>query len=184
MSKLWSIPIISVYLYGLTILTQYGYNSYFNIPSSFLDASISYNFVYFFQIFQLVKAIFGAITWWLWILLLLGLIAILFVLASHWIWQRISYYGFILGLFAILVGSFNFGGLLASHTEDFYILSTGCVTGSSEPDGLIHIVPTFYREFAIVTPITNEKKLTDSFYLHPASDNSCILKREAIGRVN
>jgi hypothetical protein len=131
-----------------------------------------------------VKAVLGSFTWWLWILLVIAIIGILVLLASHWIWQKLSYYGFILGLVVILVSSYNFGSLLASHTEEFYVLNSECVSDLNASEPQVYIVPTFYREFAIVTPITTENMMTNGFYLHPAGATNCILKKETIGRVH
>src|SRR3989344_3587248 len=115
MSKLWSLPVISVYLYAATILTQYGFNSYFNIPSSFIEASIKENIVYFFQLFQVASAVAGVMRWWMWAIVIIAALIITFFYNFHSFFRGIiSLAGtIILGL--LLWGSYNFGSMLAAN---------------------------------------------------------------------
>ena len=179
MSKLWSIPVISVYLYGITILTQYGYNSYFNIPSSLVESSITQNFVYFFQLFELGSAVAGVMKWWFWVVFAVGILTILFFYFSHRWWQKIITFGFVIVLIYFLHGSYGFGQLLAKSTEDFYIPSQPC-------DGLKegrYVILNFYQGQAILVPVDAENKMTGDYLVKNLAELNCTMKMDHVGKI-
>jgi len=180
MSKLLSIPIISAYLYGVTILTQYGFNSYFGIPSSYLESSITQNFVYFFQLFQLASAVAGAMKWWMWLVIILGALTILFIYASHFIWQKIISFVAILLLCLMLYGSYNFGTLLGQSTPEFYVPVAGCV---SLDQNTKYIIPSFYQGKAILVSITESNTLAGSVLLKDLSELGCATEHKTVGLI-
>jgi len=180
MSKFWSIPVISAYLYGVTILTQYGYNSYFNIPSNLIESSVTQNFVYFFQLFQLGTAIAGAMKWWMWVVLILGALTVLFFYGSHFIWRKIiSVIG--LGLICfVLYGSYNFGSLLARSTSDFYVPMSDC---ASLDQNTRYIIPIFYQGKAILVPIDADRKMIGGILVKDLAELGCTTERKYVGMV-
>lgn len=180
MSKLLTIPIISVYLYGITILTQYGFNSYFNIPSNLIDASITANFVFFFQMFHLASAVAGAMKWWMWLVLIIsGLIVFLFYF-SHRFWRFIiSAFGlFILGYF--LYGSYSFGQLLAKTGTEFYVPAESCILLTP---GVSYIIPSFHGESAILVAIGADNKLTGEVEVKNMSELGCGTQKKNVGQI-
>lgn len=180
MSKLWSIPVISAYLYGVTILTQYGYNSYFSIPSNLIEASITQNFVYFFQLFQVASAIAGAMKWWMWLVIILGALVTLFFYGSHFIWRKvISVIG--LGLICfMLYGSYNFGLLLARSTSEFYVPVVDC---PSLDQGTRYIIPNFYQDKAILVSIDENNILAGDILVKNLSELGCSTIKQSVGLV-
>lgn len=179
MSKLWSIPVVSVYLYGITILTQYGYNSYFSIPSSLVESSITQNFVYFFQIFQLASAVAGVMKWWMWAVFVAGALMILFFYFFHQWWQKIISFGFLILLVYFLQGAHDFGQLLAKSSGDFYVPSQPCI---GIPEGR-YIIPNFYQGEAILVPIDESNKMIGGFLVKDLSELNCSVKSEHTGSV-
>lgn len=180
MSKLLTIPIISAYLYGIAILTQYGYNSYFNIPSNLIDASITENFVFFFQMFHLASAIAGAMKWWMWLVLIVSSLIVFLFYFSHRFWRFIiSAFGFFI-LCYFLYGSYNFGQLLAKTGTEFYVPSEGCVSLDSET---VYIIPSFYGESAILVAVDSDSKLTGEVVLKNMSELGCGTIKKSAGLI-
>jgi hypothetical protein len=64
---IWSIPGIAVFCYAVTILFQYGYLSYFNIPASYIKGSIADNVVFAHDLLKLGLGILAFLRWW-WII--------------------------------------------------------------------------------------------------------------------
>jgi hypothetical protein len=65
----WTIPGVIVYIYVITVLTQYGFLSYFDIPGNFIEASLRENIIYLYWLFSVFLVIVKIIGWW-WILIL------------------------------------------------------------------------------------------------------------------
>ena len=180
MSKLWSIPVISAYLYGITILTQYGFNSYFNIPSSFIDASIKENFIYFFQLFRLASAVAGFMKWWMWAVVILAALIIIFFFNFHSFWKKVISFCGILFLGYLLYGSYNFGILLAKNTTAFYVPSQNCVSLEKDTQ---YIIPNFYQGKVILVPINSDRKMTGSVLVKDLSEAGCATEIKYIGKI-
>lgn len=180
MSKLLTIPIISVYLYGIAILTQYGYNSYFNIPSNLIEASITQNFVYFFQLFQLASAIAGVMKWWMWLIIVVCVLLVLFFYAAHKFWRFVIS---VIGIFLLayfLNGSYGFGQLLARSSTEFYVPTEGCASLDS---GTRYIIPSFHGESAILVAIDSDNKLTGEVKLKNMSELGCGTIKKNVGSI-
>ena len=179
MSKLLSIPVISIYLYAVTILTQYGYNSYFNIPANFIEASLKENIIYFFGIFQLASAIVGLMRWWMWVVVILAALIILFLFSLHSAWRSFFSFCGVLLLGYFLYGSYNFGTLLAKSTSEFYVLSSNC--NSLEKD--LYVIPNFYQGKAILVTIDSAKKMTGDVLVKDLSELGCSTKKQYVGQL-
>jgi hypothetical protein len=179
MSKLWSLPVISVYLYAATILTQYGFNSYFNIPPNFMEASIKENIVYFFQLFQLASAVAGLMKLWMWAVVILAVLIITFFYSFSGYKKFIALCGTLL-LGYLLYGSYNFGMLLAKNTAEFYVPVQNCA--SLEKD-VTYIIPNFYQGKAILVPIDNARKMNGSILIKDLSELGCATERKYVGVV-
>lgn len=180
MSKLWSIPVISVYLYGITILTQYGFNSYFNIPSNLIEASIRENIIYFFQLFQLASAVAGLMKWWMWAVVILTGLIIFFFFSFHSGWRKfISFCGILLFGY-LLYGSFNFGMVLAKNTVEFYVPASNCASLDKDTT---YVIPNFYQGKAILVPIDISKKMSGSILVKDLSELGCATERKYVGQI-
>ena len=180
MSKFLTIPIISVYLYGITILTQYGYNSYFNIPSNLIDASITENFVYFFQLFHLTPSVVGAMRWWMWLVLVVGGLIILLFYFSHRFWRFVISVMGIFILAYILYGSYNFGQLIAKSSSEFYVLSDNCSLLNTDTK---YVIPNFYHENAILVSIDENNTLTGQVLVKNLSELECSTEKKNVGLI-
>ncbi len=180
MSKLLTIPIISVYLYGITILTQYGYSSYFNIPSNLIEASITQNFVYFFQFFQLASTIAGVMKWWMWVMLIVTALLVFFFYASNRFWRFvISTCGVFLAAY-FLYGSYNFGQLIAKSSSEFYVLSDSCTLSET---GTKYIIPSFSQGNAILVSIDADNTLMGQVLVKNLSELECSTEKKNVGLI-
>lgn len=180
MSKLLTIPIISAYLYGIAILTQYGYNSYFSIPSNLIEASITQNFVYFFQLFQLASAIAGVMKWWMWLMIIVTALLVFFFYASNRFWRFIISTGGVFLVAYFLYGSYDFGQLLARSGTEFYVPTEGCISLDSETR---YIIPSFHGESAILVAIDSDNKLTGEVELKNMSELGCGTLKKSVGLI-
>ena len=171
---------ISVYLYGITILTQYGFNSYFNIPSSFIESSIKENIIYFFQLFQLASSVAGLMKWWMWLVAILAILIITFFYNFSGYRKVIALCGTLL-LGYLLYGSYNFGILLAKNTSTFYVPAQNC---SSLDKNTSYIIPNFYQGKAILVSVDNNKKLTGSVLVKDLSEPGCSTELKYIGLIS
>lgn len=179
MSKLWSVPVITAYLYAATVLAQFGYVSHFGIPSDFVEASLRGNIIYFFNLFQIGFGVVGAMSWWA---LVAVAIVVTIILLMCWGDYRYKYFfsicgTAILGLF--LWGSYSFGGFMASHTGSFFTLSENC---SFESTSTRYIIPAFFDTKAILIPYdVNNRKLEEGFMVREASEIPCPIQRREVG---
>lgn len=180
MSKFWSLPVITAYLYGITILTQYGYNSYFNIPTSFIESSITSNFVYFFQLFQLATAIGGVIQWWMWAIVIIGLLTILFFYFYHFVGKYVIIsVGFVV-LLIFLYQSYDFGMLLAKSNSEFYVPTGNC---SSLDTNIRYVIPHTYGGDIILVPIDESNKMIGGILVKDFSELGCVIEKKNIGLI-
>ncbi len=181
MSKLWSIPVITAYLYAATVLAQFGYVSHFGIPSDFVEASLRGNIIYFFNLFQIGFGVIGAMNWWALIAIAL---VVTIILLMCWGNYRYKYFfsicgTAILGLF--LWGSYSFGGFMASQTGRFFALSENC---SFESTSTRYIIPTFFGTKAILLPYDmDNQKIQEGFLVREVSEMPCLIQQLGVGAV-
>lgn len=179
MSKLWSIPVITAYLYTATVLAQFGYISHFGVPSDFVEASLRGNIIYFFSLFQIGFGVIGALSWWVLVAIAIVVIIILFMRwSSYWSRYFFSICGSVV-LCLLLWGSYSFGSFTASHTGNFYTLSEDC---SFESTSTRFIIPAFFNTKAILVPYdVNTRKLQEGFMVREASEIPCPLQQRDVG---
>src|SRR5680860_762279 len=131
-SKFWSIPVFTVYFYAANILMQYGYISYFNIPSSFIESSIKENILYFFQLFQASLSIIGSIKWWAFLLTMLPIVLIIELCNRNSSWRKFWNTVLIILFILSLWFSYIFGGKIAEYNQDFLVVESGCASLNKE----------------------------------------------------
>lgn len=183
MKKLWSIPIAAIYLYALSILTQGGYDSYFNIPSAFISASIVNNTLFAYLLFKAVEVVIIKIGWW-WILIVPILIILGFLshiyLNDHraiFIWA-----GTITAIFLLSI-AISLGEHLAKERTDFLVPSPECPPIGSDS---AYIIPDIYEGKAIFVPITQEAtsaRLGTGFMIKEISELPCKLVSKNVGKI-
>jgi hypothetical protein len=178
MHKFWNIPLVSAYIYAATILTFYGYNEFFNIPSNLIEFSIRENVVYF---YNLITAFAHAPL--LWVPLALIIVVTIFTLfykVSSRLKKLLSIFG-VTALFVILLGFHDFGKNLAAITDDFYTIPADCLPTKIDT---MYIVPNMYEAKLILVPInTTTKKMEGGFIMKDATELNCVIKREKIGKI-
>ena len=182
MKKLWSLPAVTICLYTVTILTQYGYNSYFNIPSNFIESSIKWNIIYFFQLFQFGTEIAGLMGFWMWIVLVLLSLLFVFLFFLNKIWRVVLVILTTILLFYIIgPGSYKFGFLLAKSTSTYYVPVNQCFT---QGNNNAFIIPSFYESKAILIPIDLEtKKMSGGFIVREIQELQCPIDLKEIGLI-
>lgn len=181
MKKLLSLPIIGIYLYGITTITQYGFNAYFSIPKNFIETSIRANILYFFELFKLAQGVAGLMRWWMWAVLLLLALFFILLYFYHHIFAKLIIGLTVILLIVILVKSYNFGAFIAANTPDFLTLEQGCQNSDQDK---IFIAPVLYDTQAVLVPIDkNTKKLSGGFQVKEVSELGCKLETQHIGKI-
>jgi hypothetical protein len=168
-----------LYVYTATILTQYGFISYFGIPSNFIEPSIRDNIIFFFTLIKGMVDVFIATPFLYGTILLLIVVFVVFTILNKIpkILVLIAT-GFLLiiSIFAF----YNLGGLLAQTAETFPVLSN-CLPGK---DNVTYIVPAFFQTTAIIIPVTTDThKIIGSFFLKEAPGSDCEIQNKMIGKV-
>lgn len=185
--KFWTFSALTVYIYTITILEQFGYNQYFGIPYNFVESSITVNVVYAFSLSHLVLSMAGAFFAERSVQITLVVAVAIFI---GYIYIRKSIYiyrpkGILPGLLFILAivflwQSVRFGTFLAKMEGSYYVLPVAC--GDLDKN-LTYIVPNFYDGKALVVPVDADKKMVGTFFVQDVSTPVCQLKFEYIGIV-
>lgn len=164
-----------LYFYAITILAQYGFNSYFGIPSNLIEPSLRDNIIFFFSIFR-------AITKTHWIVIIIAITIIISVIYALNKYLKLSKKVIIiLAVILSIFGSYNLGSYVAKTNTKFSIVSSMCIP---EQAGVTYIVPAFYQTNALVTPIyTGTNKLTGGFIVKDISEPGCELYRDEVGKI-
>jgi hypothetical protein len=180
-SHFWTLPVVTAYIYALTILSQYGYNSYFNISPSFIEASIRANVIFLYDRGVLFWSVIKIMPWWVMLLNIVTIAVIVIVIA--WLRRRKTT-AIIVSIIAgilLLNGAMRFGYFLAAHQTDFLVASSDCA-----PVGPAHayIAPITYDGKAVFVPIDENKKVLGGFIVKDMAQMSCVLQYKTIGITN
>ena len=169
----WSIPGLSIYVYTITILTQVGYYSYFNLPVSFVDASIKENIVFLYTLasaFILIAKFIGY--WWFAIVPIMILIVALY--------EK----GIVLVATILLLTSvfwfYGFGTKIAQNNTYFYTIDKSCITSTSTDK---YIIPLMKDNIFVVVPINKDNKMTGEFFVKDTSNLFCNIEYKNIGNI-
>ncbi len=170
-----------VYFYAITILTQYGYNSYFNIPTNFIESSIRDNIIFSFSLSQIIIAVADNLSILVWISLIISSLFLWFIIIFDIFHKNIITLGIIAIMITSCFGFYNLGNFMATTNTEFNVLSQEC---SLSKENITYIIPTFYQTTAVITPIyTDSNKLTGDFLTKNTSDLNCEIQKKYIGKV-
>lgn len=170
-----------IYFWGATILFQYGYNSYFFIPSNFIEVSIRENIIYFFNLSQIAGGILSSFNFWKYFSLIILLLSLwIFYIISNFTKKIFLILVFILSVF-LLYGSYNFGIFWAETRIEYYVIPNECLSLDND---MKYIIPTFFETKAIVIPIDeNNRNINNSILIKEIADINCEIKKENTGVV-
>lgn len=181
MNKLWSIPLISLFFYLVTTITQHGFNSYFNIPANFIEVSLRHNIVYFYRLFSSAMLIAGIMQWWMWVVVIFAILTIIFLYNFDSIIYKILRGIFIIILLIILIKSFDFGYQLAKNTSSFYFIPSICVSGNEEN---WYIIPIIHDQNAVIVSVDKiSNRMSNGFIVRDMADLGCVIEQNEIGKV-
>ena len=177
---LWSIPAIAIYFYTATVLTEYGFASYFGVSSNFIEASLKDNIIYFYQLFILTEGVAGMVKWWAWAII--GVAALIIVAScylSSFARGWFTFCGTAL-LFFCLMGFYTFGHFLAANTDIFLVPLTNCPSASQDT---IYIIPVIDNGQAVLVPINQNNNMIGGFLVKNLTDLSCGIEYKNIGLI-
>jgi hypothetical protein len=167
-----------VYFYAAPILFQYGYNSYFGIPGSFIEPSIRDNIIFFFDLTRVMSQVARNLSFWIWIVFIVTALIIWFLISFKVIRGKILT-GILIVLTGLsLLGFFNFGNKLAETVTEFRVLSEGCLP---KEENITYIIPSFYKSTALIVSIyTDTKKLTGKFFPRETTVLNCDIQMDTV----
>ncbi|MFA5652026.1 MAG: hypothetical protein WC933_01560 [Candidatus Paceibacterota bacterium] len=170
---IWSIPGLSIYIYTITILTQAGYYSYFNIPTSFVNASIKENVVFLYTLAKAIITLAGTIGVW-WFAIVPSIILIIALLE-----KGIVFMATVLLLLSVF-WFYGFGAKIAQNDIYFYTIDKSCVTATSSDK---YIIPLMKDNISVIVPISKDNKMTGEFFVKDTSNLSCKIEYKNIGNI-
>lgn len=174
MQLIYTIFGTGLYFYAITILTQYGFNSYFGIPSHLMEASIRDNIIFSFSVLKTI----ASIDWWILVSISIGILIILYIL------QYLKFtktFIITIVLLASIFGFYYLGQFIAKTKETFTIIQSTCL---DEKENITYVIPAFYQTNALITPIyTNTNKLTGNFIIKDISEPNCEIFDKVIGPI-
>jgi len=170
---IWSIPGIAVFFYAVTVLFQYGYLTYFNIPAGFIRGSIADNIVFAHDLIRMGLAILALLRWWRIIILLLVLLCTLSFLQRY---KTVA----ALTLVFIAYGFFNFGTFSAQNQMAFFMPSSGCPAIGPEKR---YVAVSVSDGKAILVSIDDNRHLKPGFMVEDMSELPCGLELRNIGQI-
>lgn len=169
------------YFYAAPILFQYGHNSFFGIPASFIEPSIRDNIIFFFDLSRIAGQVAQDLSFWIWI----GLVFLTLI-----IWFLISFQ-IIRGVFLImclliltglsLFGFYNLGNKIAEAKVEFQFIPDGCL---GQQENVTYVVPAFYQTTALIVPVYSDtKKMIGSFLPRESAEIDCDIQKGNIGPI-
>ncbi len=170
-----------IYFYAAPILFQYGHNSYFGIPASFIEPSIRDNIIFFFDLTRIAGQVAQGLSFWIWVILVFLTLIVWFLIS----FQIIRGVLLTICLFILtglsLFGFYNFGNKIAEVKTEFQFIPQECLGGQ---ESITYLIPAFYQTTALIVPIdTDSKKMTGSFFPRESSNLGCEIQKGAIGPV-
>lgn len=169
----WLIPLVGLYIYCFVVLAQYGYFSYFKLPTSiFVEASPRLNIIFMFAIVKAIFTIFHIISWWI-ILGLIISISIIFIFVNTRVLQSVA----CVGLIMLLYFSPNLGNALAQSKTNFDYIDGGCLSIlNTAPQSKKYVILAYFNDLISLNPIDENNKILPQYYVKKITDISCEIK--------
>jgi hypothetical protein len=182
MQKFWSIPALGLYFYIATVLTNWGFLSYFNIPSTFVQASLSSNIIFFYQFIMATLSILGSFNWYVYIAVgffLIVAVALYYLIFEYNKPLKNVFVAIATILLLSYLGTFfKLGGLIAS-TQTSFIVPADCSVGQAYG----YVIPLTDENQTILVPIDQNNKMTGGFLIKNTAALSCTFEYKEVGKV-
>jgi len=183
MQKFWSIPAIGLYFYIATVLTNWGFLSYFNIPQSFVQASLSSNIVFFYQYGTAILSLLGGFHWYVYVaagFFFLVAAALYYIIFDYNKRLKNALVAALIIILLFYLGTFfKLGGIIASNQTNF-VVPSNCTIGSA----YTYIIPSTDGSQTILVPIDQNNKMIGGYLVRSTTDLPCTFLWKEIGRVN
>lgn len=183
MQKFWSIPVVAVYFYTATVLTSYGFLSYFNVPPVFIQASLSSNIVFSYQYITAFLTLLAGLHWYAF----LGLGIFIFIVAVSYFflfqysrrWKKILI-AILTILWLLYLGTFYQLGKVIAANQTSFIVPVNCSVGQD----YAYIIPVIDGNTTVLVPIDQSNKMTGGFLIKNTADLSCTFEWKPIGKID
>jgi hypothetical protein len=182
MQKFWSFPAIALYFYIATILTNYGFISYYNIPSSFLQASLSANIIFFYEFLTSFLSLLGSFHWYVYVAagFFLPIIVALYYLIFQYKrgWKKV-FIAILTIIWLSYLGTFYTLGRLIAASQTNYIVPSNCSIGPA----YAYVIPMIDGGQTILVPIDQNDKMTGGFLVKNTTELPCTFEYQEMKRV-
>jgi len=179
--SIWEIPLITILLYVIVVLVNYGYLSYFDVPSSMISTSISTNITLIYSIIKLFCGVFLLFTLLnkiLWISLIIFTICVPIIFKKY----RIILIFLIIILSGIL--SYNFGNFIAKISTVFPTIPASCL---GLKNNNIYIIPFFSDTKVVLKPLIKNNngsfKMLNSYLIRDTINLPCEINSTSTGLI-
>ncbi len=176
---LWSIPALTIYIYAINVLIQWGIYSYLGVPAEYVDASISSNIISIFSLSVLGQGVLKAMGWWT-LLLLLPIFLFQALYFFSVTFQKLTVVITPLVLLLFFYGCFHFGEWIGKVQTYYYAPENGCITIGTATG---FIVPGFSNGEAILVPINAQNQMIGGFTTKAVSQIPCTFRMREVGRI-
>ena len=154
--------------------------TYFNIPQSFVTASLSANIIFFYQLLNIGGYAVSHIGWLTWgvVISAIGLIFALYNYNNFWKWYVGAAGAFL--FFTLLFGFYRLGGVIAANTTSFWVPSSDCALTKF---GGRYAIPFMSDTQAVLIPIDQNNKMMGGILVKNLVDINCRIEQRTIGRI-
>lgn len=181
MTKLINLSVVTAYLYILTVLSYYGYNSYFSIPYYSAGFSPQAPVIFFFDFSRLILDLLKHATISFWITIIVSIIVVIGIYSYHALGRWLVNFGLIIALVYTFFGFYNFGHLLASSATNFYTADLKCIPGATEK---LYIAPALSEGKVFFVPIDpGTHQLKNGLLVRESTNITCQLEKKEIGKI-
>lgn len=166
-----NVVFVSVYFYVVTILYQFGMNSFFNIPRGYIEPSLVANVTLFYEILLDLLLAIPNHTGLSLILFFISLF--LFIYKKKWFLNIIK----ILALILLLL-AYRIGNNIPKESYGYYILNKEC-NHIVQKEGMKYIAPITYNGKVVVVAIDAQNNLQPEYFVvDPSAVPNCYLEFE------
>ena len=173
---------MAVYFYIATVLTSYGFLSYFNVPPVFIQASLSSNIVFFYQYISAYLALLIGMHWYalFGLGIFLAIVSALYFFLFQYSKRRKKVLIAILTILWLLyLGTFYHLGEVIAANQTSFIVPVNCSIGQD----YAYIIPVIDGNTTVLVPIDQSRKMTGGFLVKNTADLSCTFQWKPIGAV-
>lgn len=170
----WLIPLITLWLYTITILFQYSYNNFFDIPRTFIQSSLVANVTFFWNIFVAIPL---SAKLYPCGFVIFVCVVVLLCFTYLWLrkkWKWVTPLAIIILVVSVLGYSCILGTESAKNTGTYYSFNKDCPETFFKKD-THYIIPITYEGLAILVALDKNNTRLHQIKVVDLAETSCSL---------